>query len=674
MAEPPPSYPTAISPIDLAVRTGFGLLRGWAGMAMVAGQRVPDFLIADRGPMPSAVPPLPVVPTGAAVLALHPRVVGAVSGGFWSVWAAANGTAVERGYERLVEAGNVGNVRIAAGERDGAAQGPVFADSDLHKWLEAAAWEYGRRPDPALLDRQLALTRTLAAAQCPDGYLDTPIQLRADPARYSDLGWSHEHYCAGHLIQAAVAQARATGRADLLDVAVRLADHLAGTFGPAGRPDLDGHPVVEMALVELYRQTGGRRYLDLARHFVDTRGRGHATPPGADPGYFSDRVPVRTAGTVEGHAVRAVYFGAGATDVAIETGDTELLSALRRQYAAMAATKQYVTGGLGARWDGESFGDEYELTADRAYAETCAAIGAVQWAWRLLLATGDAGYADQIELLLYNAMLPGVALSGTEYFYVNPLQQRAGARADGDRSPAHGRRGWFTCACCPPNVMRTLASLPAYLATGTADGLQIHQYATGTLAAGDGLRAEVATGYPWDGRIVVTLSRVPDREIELALRVPGWAAGAALDGEPVPAGRYARLRRRFAAGDRVTLELPMPVRLLVADDRVDAARGCVAVARGPLVYAAEQTDQPAGMAVDDVRIDPAAPFTAERTDILGGVTLLRTNGFAASDHSGPLYRPYGEPTPVRPAELTLIPYYAWANRGPAAMRVWLPVR
>src|SRR5690606_19887995 len=244
----------------------------------------------------------------------------------------------------------------------------------------------------------------------------------------------------------------------------------------------------------------------------EARGHGIIASHGHDPAYFSDRVPVREATTVEGHAVRAVYLAAGATDLAVELGDTDLLAALERQFAHMLATKTYLTGGLGARWEGEAFGDEHELPADRAYAETCAAIGGIQWAWRLLLATGDATYADALERMLYNAFLAGVSLRGDEYFYVNTLQLRGSARPDNNRSPAHGRRGWFDCACCPPNVMRMLASLDAYLASQDADGVQVHQYVTGELTAELADRGRVAlateTDYPWSGevRIQVTAS------------------------------------------------------------------------------------------------------------------------------------------------------------------------
>ncbi|MFC6157966.1 glycoside hydrolase family 127 protein [Kribbella jiaozuonensis] len=588
--------------------------------------------------------PSPAVPTAAAVVTLRPVSEAQVTTGFWADRMAANRAAIPLGRERLEAAGNLGNLRIAAGEASGDAQGASFRDSDVYKWLEAVAWD-GSQP---LAD----LIGTISAAQRDDGYLNSAIQVRGEEP-YTHLWNSHELYCAGHLFQAAVAATRATGDTTLLQVAIKFADHLADTFGPSGRTQLEGHPVIESALVELYRETGNRRYLDLAKYFVDARGHGRATKPGfdpshyGDPAHYSDRVPVRDADTLEGHAVRAVYFATGATDVAIETNDLELLDAVRRQYDNMRQRKQHVTGAVGSRWDGEAFGDDYELPPDRAYAETCAAIGVLQWAWRLLLATGDSSYADQIELLLYNAILPAVSLEDADYFYVNTLHRRTGARGDVQRAPAYGRRPWFNCACCPANVMRTLASLPAYLATGTADGLQIHQYAGSTLRAGS-FAVDVDTDYPWDGRVTATVREAPAGEVELALRIPEWASDATVDDKPVTAGDYARVRRVFQPGDQVVLQLPMPPRLLVSDDRVDSTRGCVAIARGPLVYALEQPDQQPDVVLEDLRLDPTAEITAKRTDLLGGITVL---------HS---------------ADLTLIPYYAWANRGLHPMRVWIP--
>jgi DUF1680 family protein len=580
-----------------------------------------------------------------------------ISGGFWSPRQQRNAdAAIPAGQDQLEAAGNLHNLRLAAGIGEGEAVGPVFADSDVYKWLEAVAWEYGRNPSEDLLRRQRELTAVVAAAQREDGYLDSVVQLReGDEGRYQQLVWSHEHYCAGHLIQAAVAQVRCTGDRGLLEVAIKLADHLVATFGDPedGKiRDVDGHPVIEMALVELYRETGTPAYLDLARWFVEARGHGIIAGHGHEPTYFSDRRPVREATTVEGHAVRAVYLAAGATDVAVETGDTALLEALEGQFAHMWSTKTYVTGGLGARWEGEAFGDEHELPPDRAYAETCAAIGGVQWAHRMLLATGNAFYADAIERMLYNGFLAGVSLKGSEYFYVNPLQLRGNAHPDGNRSPAHGRRGWFDCACCPPNIMRTLASLDGYLATTSDTAIQLHQYAESTIAT-DTVELRVETDYPWDGAIRITVGKAPETNWSLELRIPAWAEGATVNGKPVDAGQYARLDQTWSPGDTVDLQLPLTPRTVTAHSRVDAVRGCVAIERGPLVYAVEQTDQQAD--VDDLRLLDAPITSRHDPGLLDGVTVLTTRGRVDDE-----------------VEITAIPYYAWANREIGAMRVWLP--
>jgi DUF1680 family protein len=655
-------------------------------------------LATDRG----AHTATPVLPTADAHLALRPLPTGdaRITGGFWALRQERNGhDAVRSGYQQLDAAGNFRNLRIAAGLEEGEAVGPIFMDSDVTKWLEAVAWEYGRAPAEDLLELQREVTALYAQAQADDGYLDSVQQVRGKGERYTDLKWSHEMYCAGHLYQAAVAQHRATGDTGLLEVAIKNADHLVRTFGEGDgkKADVDGHPVVEMGLVELYRETGNRDYLDLAHWFVDARGHGIIERAGGEPTYFSDRVPTRQATTVEGHAVRAVYLAAGAVDVAIETGDTELLAASERQFADMMATKAFITGGLGARWDWEAFGDPYELPTDRGYAETCAAIGGVQWAWRLLLATGKPVYADAIERLLYNAFLAGVSLAGTEYFYVNPLQQRDHAHQDENRSPAHGRRGWFDCACCPPNIMRTFASLDGYLATATDGGLQLHQYATASLGSVD-----VETDYPHDGRVVVTVTE--DGPLALGLRIPAWSDTTTVtgpDGSASPtAGTLHVIDREWTAGDTVELVFDTTPHRYVADTRIDAARGQVAIERGPLVYAVEQADQQ-GFTVDDLTVDANAPITEERRDdLLDGVVTLRIPGHAPAEHVQPAW-PYqrldgpGGATTARDAtsvddvagpqgattglqagrDVTAIavPYYAWANRGAAPMRVWLPL-
>jgi DUF1680 family protein len=641
----------------------------------------------------------PVLPTADAHLTLRPLPTGdaRITGGFWALRQERNGRdAVRGGYALLETAGNFRNLRIAAGLEEGDATGPIFMDSDVTKWLEAVAWEYGRAPADDLLELQREVTALYAQAQADDGYLDSVQQIRGKGERYTDLKWSHEMYCAGHLYQAAVAQHRATGDTGLLDVAIKSADHLVRTFGdgPGKVRDIDGHPVVEMGLVELYRETGNRDYLDLAHWFVDARGTGIIERAGGEPTYFSDRVPSRQATTVEGHAVRAVYLAAGAVDVAIETGDTELLTASETQFADMMATKAFITGGLGARWDWEAFGDPYELPTDRGYAETCAAIGGIQWAWRLLLATGKPVYADAIERLLYNAFLAGVSLAGTEYFYVNPLQQRDHAHRDENRSPAHGRRGWFDCACCPPNIMRTFASLDGYLATATDGGLQLHQYATATLGPVD-----VETGYPHDGRVVVTVTE--DGPLALGLRIPSWSDTTTVqgpDGTASPAaGTMHVIDREWTAGDTVELVFDTTPHRYVADARIDAARGQVAIERGPLVYAVEQADQQ-GFTVDDLTVDADGPITEDRQDgLLDGVVTLRVAGHAPAEHAQAAwpYRRLDGPggtdhagaatsvddaagstaaaTRLQDVTATAVPYYAWANRGAAPMRVWLPL-
>ena len=509
----------------------------------------------------------PVAPTAGASGRLRPLPFRAarITGGLWAARQRVNReVAIPAGGKHLESAGNLDNLRIAAGTTSGAVRGPLFMDSDVYKWLEALAWEYGRDPSVELLSAQREVTAVVAAAQQPDGYLDSVVQLRDGGERYRNLPWSHEHYCAGHLFQAAVAQTRATGDLGLLDVAVRLADHLVATFGSGRRRDVDGHPVVEMALVELYRETGTPAYLELARFFVEARGHGLMAGYGQEPTYFSDRVPVREQSTVEGHAVRAVYLAAGAADVAAETGDAELLAALERQFAHMLATKTYLTGGLGARWDREAFGDPYELPPDRAYAESCAAVGGVQWAWRMLLGTGHPRYADAAERMLLNALLPGVSLGGSDYFYVNPLQLRADAHADDGRSPAHGRRGWFECACCPANIMRTLASLSGYLATTDAEGIQLHQYAPATVEVGD-TRLALETDYPWDGLVRVRVERAPAADRDAVSPGAGLGRRRDPDGRRRAAGRRrgdlrvrpaalaGRRRRRVGAADAGTV-------------------------------------------------------------------------------------------------------------------------
>ncbi|MFE9442854.1 glycoside hydrolase family 127 protein [Streptomyces sp. NPDC006602] len=631
--------------------------------------------------MPRRTPIGPVRLGPDARVALRPAAA-VIEAGLWHTRREVNArTSVPQGPELLESAGNLHNLRLAAGTGEGEFQGGYpFMDTDVYKWLEAAAWQLAQGPAGDLEAHVDRITDLVAAAQQPDGYLNTWFQLVKGGERYQDLRWGHELYCAGHLIQAAVAHHRATGRPELLDVARKFADHVDSVFGPpgSGKPidGIDGHPEVETALVELYRETGERRYLDLAAYFVDRHGHGLL----GGEAYCQDRLPVREATNVEGHAVRQLYLLAAAADLATETGDAELRTAAERLWHAMTTTKTHLTGGLGAHHDEEDFGDPYELPNERAYCETCAAIASVQWSWRMALLTGEARYSDLIERTLYNGFLAGVSLDGERWLYVNPLQVRDGHTDPGGDQSARRTR-WFRCACCPPNVMRLLASLEHYLASGDEQGLQIHQYVTGRYTAGD-LTVRCETDYPWHGTIALTVEETPaDHPWTLSLRVPQWCRDfRARCGEETYEGPVAdgwlRLERTWAPGDQVVLELPLEPRLTAADPRVDAVRGCVAIERGPLVYCLEGVDHPGG-GLDDIVVDTTRPLAVKhRPDLLGGVTTVVAAGsrrhlpdagwwpYAPADESD---RQDGEPV-----ELTAVPYYAWANREDGSMRVWLP--
>ena len=576
------------------------------------------------------------------------------------------------GYEELERAGTLENLRIAAGRTRGNRRGMVFSDSDVYKWLEAIAWELGREPS-AELERLARETIDLVAeAQEPDGYLNSWCQV-VDPAwRWTDLEMGHELYCAGHLIQAGVAFARATGDVSLLTVARRFADHIADVFGSPGHTGTDGHPEIEAALVELYRQTGERRYLDLADTLTSRRGFGTFAGGRFDLPYYQDAEPVREARSIVGHAVRALYLAAGVTDIYAETGDEALLESMLGQWDDLTTSKTYLTGGIGSRHHDEGIGDPYELPPDRAYCETCAAIASIMWNWRMLLVTGESRFADLLERTLYNGFLSGHSLDGATFFYVNPLQSRTGDR----------RHNWNPVACCPPNIMRLLASLHHYLATTTDTGVQLHQYAASRIRAvcpvAGPVELAVKTDYPWSGRIEVEVVSTSDVEWTLSLRIPTWARAAILDGAPVAPGSYAELSRTWRAGDKVTLEIDVSPRLTAPNPRIDAVRGCLAVERGPVVYCVEEQDLPAAADLADVAIDPSAePVDHGPVELLGGLpgvelagVVRDLDGWRRSEYRD--LRELPAPASVAPTQLLAVPYFAWANRSEGGMRVWIP--
>ncbi|MDX2605115.1 glycoside hydrolase family 127 protein [Streptomyces caniscabiei] len=639
---------------------------------------------------------LPVAPTRGRLRPLGLDEV-RITGGFWARRRHTNTTAT-LGHCRdwMDRVGWTGNFRAAVEgriERD--RRGREFADSEVYKLLEAMAWEAANGGGAPLDDEITALTDLVAPAQAPDGYLGTAFGRPGQADRYSDLAEGHELYCQGHLIQAGVAQARARGEGELAKIAQRAADHVCATFGPGGIEGVCGHPQIESGLVELARLTGRQRYLDQAALFVDRRGHGTLTENEFGRAYFQDDVPVRRATSLRGHAVRALYLAAGAVDVAVETGDDELLAAVVRQWEHAVARRTYLTGGMGSHHRDESFGDDFVLPPDRAYSETCAGVASVMLGWRLLLATGEPRFADLVERTLFNVVATSPAEDGRSFFYANTLHRRHRGVApapdtDSPRADSGLRAPWFAVSCCPTNVARTLAQLPAYLATADDEGVQLHQYADADIATsltgGRGVALRVRTDYPSGGTVTVRIGRSPDRPWTLSLRVPRWATGATAslvdpDGarRPVAPGTAA-LTRVFRPGDEVRLELPVAPRWIRADPRIDAVRGTVAVQRGPLVYCAESVDLPEGNDVDAVRVDtsvdpedgPGGTADTAGTVVVAGEVA---GGAGPSERAWP-YEPLGhapqEPPPAERTGIVLVPYHSWANRGPSTMRVWLP--
>jgi DUF1680 family protein len=627
----------------------------------------------------------PAIPSPSASVVLHPlgRDSVTITSGLLHQWQERNRSAsLPMALRQLETAGNLANLRLASNRGGGEYRGPQFMDTDLYKTLEAIAWEVSRSPSEPLASFAAQATELLEAAQLPDGYLNSYVQVTGRP-RYANLAYSHELYCAGHLIQAGVAAQRSQGPAGsaLFAVARRFADHLVKEF--LGTHDgLDGHPIVETALVELYRETGDEEYLRLAGQFVEQRGHGLIGDSGFGSRYLQDHLPVREANQLSGHAVRALYLEAGVVDLATETGDTDLLTGSAVRWEDMVSAKTCLTGSVGSRHSGESFGDRFELPPDRAYNETCASIASFQWSWRLLLATGDSKYADLMERVLYNGFAAATSTEGDRFFYVNPLQRRED-HYEGDE-PARRRR-WYSCACCPPNIMRTLASLEHYLAAVAGDILHLHHFTgaqVSTSLAGGILALEMVTDYPWCGTVTLRVTDAPPAECGLAIRVPGWSPNPKflLNDAPVLATvqhGYLIIRRRWQPGDVITCDFAAVPRLAYPSRRIDALRGTVAIERGPLVYCAEQADQPAGLDLEDLALRPGALRDTEATvPGVGATVLIEASAAALPPATGPGL-PYGSEHAGQPAgdrvTVTAIPYFQWDNRDGAPMRVWMPL-
>jgi uncharacterized protein len=598
--------------------------------------------------------------------------------GFWSARRAIN---VEKSIPTMLaeleQHGVVDNFLRLEGKTKAARRGPLYTDSDIYKWMEAVAFVLQSGEQPKLRAEFERLTGIIAAAQEPSGYLNTYWSEERAPKRFTEMYRSHELYCMGHLLQAAIAYYRATGDRKLLDVGIRFANYMVENFGPKKRPALTGHPEFEMALVELYRTTGDRRYLDFAGYLLSgvERERLHLTDDQVS--YMFSGKPFTSRTEFEGHAVRAMYASCGATDYYMETGDVAYLRTLETLWGDLVNRKMYITGGVGSRESGEAFGEAYELPNAQAYGESCAAIGNMMWNWRMLLALGESRFADTIERALYNGINSGMSLSGTLYCYRNPLE------STGEKI----RNEWYDTTCCPPNLERILASLPGYMYSTSTKGVYVNLFHNSTLdwqlENGTGIRVTQQTEYPWKGAVDLTVDPARTAEFSVFVRIPAWsdAATVTADGwllrEKPKAGEYFEMHRRWQPGDKVHVEFEMKPRLVRANPLVREDAGRVALEYGPLVYCMEQPDQVGFNLFDASLLDDGSEFKSEfRGDLLGGILVLTHRGTAV-DHpfSGePLYRPFRERVerPGNVVPLTFIPYYAWANREMARMEVWVP--
>jgi DUF1680 family protein len=608
---------------------------------------------------------------------------------FWAPRIETNRTVtIPHAFQKCEETGRVDNFAIAGGQKQGEQKGIYpFDDTDIYKTLEGASYALMVEPDPEMdkyLDDLIAL---IAAAQEEDGYVYTARTNKSDrlknwmgDERWTNLSRSHELYNAGHLYEAATAHYLATGKRNLLDIALKNADLVDNEFGPGKRQEPPGHQVIEMGLVKLYRVTGEKKYLDLAKFLLDVRGK---PLDGRDLGgeYNQDHAPVTEQAEAVGHAVRASYMYSGMADIAALTGDKEYLEAIDRIWENVAGKKLYLTGGIGANPSGEAFENNYELPNMSAYNETCAAIGNVYWNHRLFLLHGESKYIDVLERTLYNGLLSGISLDGTRFFYPNALESVG----------QHERSLWFGCACCPGNVTRFIASVPGYIYAHRDENLYVNLYVTNE-ATVDMRKGPVhitqETRYPWDGTVRIGLTPSKhNNNFALCLRIPGWAQNEPVpsdlyrylsiekqditvnvNGESVPLDMengYVSIERAWEPGDVIELTLPMSIRRVEAHDNVDADRGKVALERGPLVFCAEWPDNPDGH-VRNFLLDDNTPLKTEfLPDLLRGVQVIR--GTVDS------YRVIDDEGNVKKSEkdFMAIPYYAWAHRGKGEMAVWL---
>ena len=553
------------------------------------------------------------------------------------------------------------NFEVAGGSVEGKFDGIYFNDSDVYKVVEGAAYSLWVHPDPEL-DKYLDdLIAKIALAQQKDGYLNTYFTLVEPDKRWSNLPVMHELYCAGHLFEAAVAHYRATGKRNLLDIAIKFADYIDSVFGEDRLIGVAGHEEIELALVKLYEVTGEKRYLGLAKFFIDKKGL-----KGTE--YNQDHLPVRQQSEIVGHAVRAMYLYAGVADVAKYTDDSALMATMDRIWADVTQRKMYITGGIGPSGHNEGFTVPYDLPNESAYAETCAAIGMALWNYRLLLLHGQSKYADILERVLYNGSISGVSMDGDKFFYVNPMTSRGN----------HHRQPWFGCACCPTSFVRFIPQIPGYIYATSTDGIWVNLYISSQTKVKIGnvdVEFSQETDYPWFGNVKMTVKPSVNAVFGVNMRLPDWCNsvkisvnGQLFDAKSSDNG-YININREWRSGDIISLEMAMPIQRISANPRVNADIGKTALQRGPIVYCLEAVDN------DGSVLDVALPRNAKlepsfKPDLLDGVVILQGKGLRPGDveWDNVLYQPVDNDVD---ANITAIPYYAWDNRSAGEMAVWL---
>lgn len=547
------------------------------------------------------------------------------------------------------QTGRIRNFENAA-KGEGEHSGIFFDDSDVYKALEGMAYSLINNPDPELEKKADEWIDKFAAAQQPDGYINTFYTLTGLDKRWTNMD-KHEMYCAGHMIEAGVAYYQATGKRKLLDVCIRMTDHMMSQFGPGKRHWVPGHEEIELALVKLYQTTQEQKYLDFAYWLLEERGHGHGTMGDEgkwNPVYYLDIVPVRQLTDISGHAVRCMYLYCGMADVAALKNDTGYIAAMDRLWDDVVHRNMYITGGIGSSRDNEGFTEDYDLPNLDAYCETCASVGMVLWNQRMNQLTGDSKYIDVLERSLYNGALAGISLGGDRFFYVNPLESK------GD----HHRQEWYGCACCPSQLSRFLPSIGNYIYASSDDALWVNLYIgnTGQIRIGEtDILLTQETDYPWDGSVKLTISTSQPLEKEIRLRIPDWCKtyDLSINGKRinVPKEKGYAVIKDWKSQDVIALDMDMPVEIVAADPHVKENFDKRAIQRGPLVYCMEEIDNP--VYFDQIQLSPSTTFqTAFASDILNGIKTIKTNGRAQS--------------------ATFIPYYAWDNRKAGKMRVWIP--